>query len=50
MIILLKPNYQIARFNNIINRYLCSVNLFGLNKNIKAEDMLLVKLPIYKQK
>ena len=50
MIILLKPNYLIARFNNIINRNLCSVNLLGLNKNIKLDDILLVKLPVYKQK
>ena len=50
MIILLKPNYIISRFNNIINRNICSVNSFGKNKNVKLEDILLVKLPIYQQK
>lgn len=48
MIILLKPNYLIARFNNNINLNLCSVNLFEKNKNIKVDDILLVKLPVYK--
>ena len=50
MIILLKPNYLIARFNCNINQNLCSINLLGLNKNIKRNDILLAKLPIYKQK
>ena len=41
MIILLKPNYLIAQFNNNINRNLCSVNLLSIDLKTQTDSEII---------
>lgn len=49
MIVLIKPNFLLGAFNEMTKKDVCSVNLLGSYEEFNLKDVLLVKLPVFKE-
>ena len=49
MLVLVKPNFLLASFNEMTMKNVCSVNLLGNDEELNLNDVLLVKLPVFKK-